>query len=46
MKVLHADKRINYVMHLLHLDTIFEIYDDEDAAVESFRELRTRAWTG
>jgi len=37
LKLLHADKNIDYVLHLTRLHTVFEIYDDEDAAVRSFQ---------
>ena len=38
LKLLKPDKRIAYILHLLHLDTVFEIYQDEDAAIRSFRD--------
>jgi len=36
LKLLHAGKNIGHVLHLTRLHTIFEIYDDEDAAIGSF----------
>jgi len=41
LKLLLAGKHIDHVLHLTRLHTIFEIYDDEDAAVRSFREQGT-----
>jgi anti-sigma B factor antagonist len=36
LKLLKPDKRITYILHLLRLDTVFEIYQDENEAVRSF----------
>jgi anti-sigma B factor antagonist len=36
LKLLHAGKNIDHVLHLTRLHTLFEIYDDEDAAIGSF----------
>lgn len=36
IKLLHPTKRIKGILKLTTLDTIFEIFDDEDAAVRSF----------
>ena len=37
LKLLHFGKNIHYVLHLLRLDNVFEIYDDEAAAIKSYR---------
>ena len=37
---MNAGKHIDRVLHLLRLDTIFEMYNSEDAALESFRKGR------
>ncbi len=37
LKLLHVNKNISHVLHITRLHTIFEMYDDEHAAVESFR---------
>ncbi len=37
LKLLNPDKRISYVLHLLRLDSVFEIHHDESAALSSFR---------
>lgn len=39
LKLLHADKNIDHVLHLTRLHTVFEIYDEEDAAIRSFQQL-------
>ena len=36
VKLLRAGKRVDYVLHVVGLDRVFEIFDDEDAAVRSF----------
>src|SRR5437763_1393666 len=36
LKLLRAGKRVDYVLHVVRLDKVFEIYDDEDTAVRSF----------
>ncbi len=40
LRLLHADKNIAYILHLTRLNTLFEMYDDEDAAIRSFGRLR------
>ncbi len=42
LKLLHPDKRISYILHLLRLDTVFEIFQDEDAAIRSFGDPRLK----
>jgi anti-anti-sigma factor len=37
LKLLRSGKRVDYVLHVVRLDKVFEIHDDEDAAVRSFR---------
>jgi anti-sigma B factor antagonist len=41
LKLLHASKNVYHVLQITRLNTIFEIYIDEDAAIRSFRELST-----
>ena len=36
LKLLRAGKRVDYVLHVVRLDRVFEIYDDEETAVRSF----------
>jgi anti-sigma B factor antagonist len=43
LKLLNAGRNICHVLQLTHLDAIFEIYIDEDAAIRSFRESSTDA---
>jgi anti-sigma B factor antagonist len=43
LKLLNAGRNIFHVLQLTRLDTIFEIYIDEDAAIRSFREFSTRS---
>ena len=43
LKLLHAGRNVCHVLQLTRLDTIFEMYIDEDAAIRSFRELSTHA---
>jgi len=43
LKLLRAGRNVHHVLQLTRLDTIFEIYIDEDAAIRSFRELSTDA---
>ncbi len=37
LKLVHADKNIAHVLHLTRLDNVFEMYDNEEAAINSFR---------
>jgi anti-sigma B factor antagonist len=45
LKLLHTGKNIDKVLHLTHLDTIFEMFDDEETAIKSFRNLNAGART-
>ncbi len=36
LKLLRAGKRVDYVLHVVRLDRVFEIHDDEEEAVRSF----------
>ena len=36
LKLLNANKNISHILQLTRLDTIFEMYENEDAAVGSF----------
>jgi len=36
LRLLHADKNIAYILHLTRLNSLFKMYDDEDAAIRSF----------
>jgi anti-sigma B factor antagonist len=38
LKLLNLTKRIRDLMEITKLYTVFDIYDDEDAAVDSFRQ--------
>jgi anti-sigma B factor antagonist len=40
LKLVHADKNIARVLHLTRLDAVFEMFDDEEAAINSFRDPR------
>jgi anti-anti-sigma factor len=39
LKLLRAGKRVDYVLHIVGLDKVFEIYDDEETALRSFGAL-------
>jgi anti-sigma B factor antagonist len=39
LKLLHAGKNIDHVLHLTCMHTIFDTYDDEAVAIGSFQEL-------
>jgi anti-anti-sigma factor len=39
-KLTNPDRHIHYILHLLRLDTVLEIFDDENVAIESFRQWR------
>jgi anti-sigma B factor antagonist len=41
LKLLNLTKRIRNLMEITKLYTVFDIYDDEDAAVDSFRQQGT-----
>jgi anti-sigma B factor antagonist len=41
LKLVHADKNIAHVLHLTRLDDVFEMFDDEEAAIHSFRAGRS-----
>ncbi len=43
LRLLHADKNIAYILHLTRLTSIFEMYDDENAAIRSFRQISAGA---
>ena len=40
LKLVHADKNIAHVLRLTRLDAVFEMFDDEEAAINSFRDRR------
>ena len=42
LKLLNLTKRIRDLMEITKLYTVFDIYDDEDAAVDSFRQRGAR----
>jgi anti-sigma B factor antagonist len=42
LKLLNLTKRIRDLMEITKLYTVFDIYDDEDAAVDSFRQQGAR----
>ena len=37
LKLLNAQKAVNDVLHVTRLDTVFQIYSDEDEAIRSFK---------
>ena len=37
LKLVHPDKNIARVLHLTRLDDVFELFEDEEAAINSFR---------
>jgi anti-sigma B factor antagonist len=41
LKLLHVNKHISHILEITHLNTIFEMYDNEDAAVGSFQTFST-----
>jgi anti-sigma B factor antagonist len=41
LKLVSPTKRIRDLLGVTRLNTLFEIFDSEDAAVESFREVRS-----
>ncbi len=42
LKLLHANKNVMDVLHVTRLDTVFEIHEDEEAAVRSFGQTAAR----
>jgi len=42
LKLLDLTKRIRNLMEITKLYTVFDIYDDEDAAIDSFRQQDAR----
>jgi len=42
LKLLNLTKRIRNLMEITKLYTVFDIYDDEDAAIDSFRQQDAR----
>ena len=36
LKLVNIPEKVNYLMHITKLDTVFEIFNDESAAVMSF----------
>jgi len=45
LKLLNAGRNIIHVLQLTRLDSVFEMYIDEDAAIRSFRQFGTHAGT-
>ena len=42
LKLLHVNRNITHVLQITRLDSIFEMYDNEDSAVGSFQSFSTR----
>ena len=38
-KLVHLPAKVQNVLHIAHLHTVFEIFDDEDVAIESFEAV-------
>jgi anti-sigma B factor antagonist len=43
LKLVHLEKRVHGVLQITKLHTIFEVYEDQTAAVRSFAKGQTRA---
>jgi anti-sigma B factor antagonist len=41
LKLMHVNKHISHVLQITRLNTVFEIYDNEEAAVGSFQAFST-----